>query len=166
MKARTWPRRVAIAAILLVGISLGALREFLFINLNYQIDHLARHTRFSYAHSQFIRWTSGMELSELLRLKWLLGAAFTAVIMGLCILLARSVFRHWGYSRGIVLGFAGFIVLALLLHFAAQWAAPLETISVHVSHMLQYPVALLFVLMAGWLPRTTTETEDRPVDGH
>ena len=153
MNPRTGPRRAAMAGILLAGVALGALREFLFINLNYQIDHLARHTRFSYAHSQFIRWTAGMELPALIRMKWILGAGFTAVIMGLCILLARLVFGHWRQAIAIVWGFACFSILALVLHFAARWAAPLETISMHVSHMLQYPVALLFVLMAGWLPK-------------
>ncbi|MGV9011231.1 MAG: hypothetical protein ACOH13_01445 [Flavobacteriales bacterium] len=159
MTMRNGVRRAAMAGILIVGIALGALREFLFINLNYQIDHLARHTRFSYAHSMFIRWTAGMELPGLIRLKWIMGAAFTSVILGLCVLLARLVFGHWRHARGIVWGFFGFTILALALHFAAPWAAPLETISVHVSHMLQYPVALLFVLMAGWLPRTLPAAE-------
>lgn len=159
MKMGNGVRHAAIAGILIVGIALGALREFLFINLNYQIDHLARHTRFSYAHSMFIRWTASMEFPGLIRLKWIMGAAFTGVILGLCLLLARLVFGHWRHARGIVWGFFGFTLLALALHFAARWAAPLETISVHVSHMLQYPVALLFVLMAGWLPRRTSDQD-------
>lgn len=153
MKMRNGVHRAAIAGILILGIALGAVREFLFINLNYQIDHLARHTRFSYAHSQFIRWTAGMELPALIRLKWGMGVAFTAVILGLCILLARLVFGHWRQARPLFWSFAGFSILALVLHFAARWAAPLDTISVHVSHMLQYPVALLFIFMAGWLPK-------------
>ena len=146
-------RRFLVACILSIGVALGALREFLFINLNYQIDHLARHTRFSYAHSRFIHWTKSLALPDLMLLKWLLGAAFTAVIAVLCILLSRVVFGSWAHTRGILLGFLGFVVLALLLHAGARWSAPLEMISVHVSHMLQYPVALLFVLFAGWLPR-------------
>ena len=81
MKRRDGVRRAAIAGILIVGIALGALREFLFINLNYQIDHLARHTRFSYAHSLFIHWTTSMELPGLIRLKWIMGAAFTGVLI-------------------------------------------------------------------------------------
>lgn len=153
MSPRPWPTRAAVAGILLLGISLGAMREFLFINLNYQLDHVARHTRFSYAHSLFIRWSQGMDLAALSRLKWELGALFTALFAFLCIVLARLLFRNWAHTFGILGGFLGFALLAVALHFASHRVPRLELISVQVSHMLQYPVSLLFVLFAGWHPR-------------
>ena len=36
-------RRTLIIAILLIAIGSGAAREYLFINLNYQVDHVGRH---------------------------------------------------------------------------------------------------------------------------
>lgn len=148
MKRYRWPELVAIAAIAAAGIAMGAMREFLFINLNYQLDHLLRHTRFSYAHSMFIRWSAKMDAMDLFRLKWGLVAVFTAYFAVSCVLLARVAGGTWAYTRGLLAGFGGFALLALLLHLAARWAPGLETVAVHVSHMLQYPVCLLFVLFA------------------
>jgi hypothetical protein len=134
--------------LLLVGIVLGACREFLFINLNYQIDHVARHTRFSYAHSLFQGWTRGMDLGALTALKWALAFAFMVAMAGLCVLLARVLSGSWRHARAIVGGFVLFALLALALHGSARWLPRAETVSIQLSHMLQYPVVLLFVLLA------------------
>lgn len=148
--------------VLVAGIAVGAWREFAFINLNYQIDHLANHTPFSYAHSMVQRWTSGMDLGDLLALKWFLGLLATAVMAGLCIVLVRLLFGSWRSAPAILAAFAGFALLALLLHGLARWAAPFELVSVRVSHMLQYPVPLLFVLVAAWLPGKAQDQNPAP----
>lgn len=148
-----WDRRLEAALVLVLGVIFGSWREFAFINLNYQIDHLARHTRFSYAHSMVQAWTTGMDLQALIVLKWVLALLSMVVIAGLCIVLVRVLFGSWRYTRPILLGFATFALLSLAMHFAARWAPPFELVSVRVSHMLQYPVPLLFVLVAALLPR-------------
>lgn len=140
-----------------LGVALGAGREFLFLNLNYQIDHLARATRFSYAHSLFQRWTAGMGLEALYTLKWILALAFMVAMAGLCVVLARVLFGSWKLLWPIAIGFLLFAVLALALHVSARWAPPLEMVSIHLSHMLQYPVALLFILLASWMPRPASK---------
>ncbi|MCC6841270.1 MAG: hypothetical protein IT230_14015 [Flavobacteriales bacterium] len=149
-----WPRRMEAALVLVVGIAFGSWREFAFINLNYQIDHLERHTPFSYAHSLVQAWTRGLDLPTLLALKWALALGSMAVMAGLCILLARILFGNWSQAKLILAGFAAFALLSLAMHFAARWAPPFELVSVRLSHMLQYPVPLVFVLIAATLPRT------------
>jgi hypothetical protein len=160
MKRYTWPEKTAMAGIALAGIGMGGVREFLFINLNYQLDHLLRHTRFSYAHSLFIRWSAGLDASDLLRLKWGLVAVFMAYFAVSCVLLARVASRTWAHTRGILAGFVGFAALALLLHAGARWAPGLWPVAVQVSHMLQYPVCLLFVFFAVHLGHRAGPQED------
>ncbi len=146
-------RRLEAVLLLIAGITFGACREFAFINLNYQIDHVANHTRFSYAHSLVQGWTQGFGLRTLETLKWSMALGSMVVMAGLCILLARVLFGSWRLAKPIVYGFATFAVLAFLMHMLARWAPPFELVSVRLSHMLQYPVPMLFLLVAAVLPR-------------
>lgn len=136
------------------GLALGALREFLFLNLNYQIDHVARHTPFSYAHSLFRARVQGWSLSQLTWLKWGLAVLFIALMLGLSLLLARTLFRDRRLDRHILLGFAGIGGSALLLHVMAHWLPRAEAVSVKLLHLIQYPVLLVFLWAASLLPRS------------
>lgn len=152
-KGIRWDRRAEAALVLLAGVVFGACREFAFVNINYQIDHRANATPFSYAHSLVQGWTAGWELRTLVAVKWSLALLSMAVMAGLCILLIRVLFGTWKHARPVLLAFAAFALLSLLMHFLAGWAPPFELVSVRLSHMLQYPVPLLFVLMAATLPK-------------
>ena len=142
-----WDRRLEAAVVLVAGIAFGAWREFAFINLNYQIDHVQRHTPFSYAHSMVQRWIGGWDLTALVTLKWTLAFLSMAIIAGLCILLARILYGHWRHARWVLAGFAGFAGLSLAMHLLARWVPALELVAVGLSHMLQYPVPLVFILV-------------------
>lgn len=148
-----WDRRAEVALIFLAGILYGSWREFTFINLNYQIDHVARDTPFSYAHSMVRGWIGDWGLSALLALKWSLAFLSMGVICGLCIVLARVLWGHWRQAKWIAAGFAAFALFSLLMHFLARQVPALEEVAIGLSHMLQYPVPLVFVLIASLLPR-------------
>ena len=141
-------RRSSIAMILAVAVTLGALREFLFVNLNYQLDHVLRATDQSFAHSMFQRWTDEWTGPALLRLKWGLGLVFTALMLGLTLLLARRLFGDHRYAPHIITGYVLVGALALALNFASTWAPPLEVLAVKLLHTLQYPVLLLVLWAA------------------
>ncbi len=145
-------RRLAAGLLVAVGVLLGALREFLFLNLNYQIDHLRRATPYSYAHSRFQAWTADADLGDLLLLKWVLAVAFVGAMLGLAVLLAHNLTGHHGHRRVLVVGTAVATAAALLLHLAARALPPLEGVAVKLLHALQYPVLLLVLLLV--LPRT------------
>jgi len=146
-------RRLGIAGILAVAVSLGAVREFLFHNLNYQIDFVRHHREVSYAHSLFRRWTGNMDLDGLILLKWSLALAMVALMLGLCIALARVLFGDHRYRVPLVAGFGATGGLALVLHLLAPMAPPLEGVSIKLLHLLQYPVVLFLVWAASLLPR-------------
>lgn len=148
-----WDRRLEVALVFLAGILYGSWREFMFVNLNYQIDHVARHTEFSYAHSMVRGWIGDWGLPALLALKWSLAFLSMAVIALLCIVLVRILHGGWGHARWMALGFAGFAVLSLGLHLLARWVPALEMVAVGLSHMLQYPVPLVFILVASFVPK-------------
>lgn len=138
--------RTLLVFLIPVSLLLGAAREFLFLNLNYQIDHLARRSAFSYAHSVFQRWTGGMDLDALLRWKWGLAVAFIAAMWTLAILTARVLVGDHRYLRAITLLFLAVAGLALMLHLTAVPA--LEAVSVKLLHALQYPVVLVVLWVA------------------
>jgi hypothetical protein len=141
-------RRITILLILLIAVASGALREVLFVNLNYEIDHRARGTEISYAHSAFQLAVESWSLDRLVVVKWLLSGCFVVVMLVLTLWLARILFGSHRRAPIIVLAFAGMGALALLLHGLARQMPPLEAVAVKILHLLQYPV-ILFVVWAG-----------------
>ncbi len=136
--------------LLAVAVALGAVREFLFVNLNYELDFLEHHRDRTYALSMFRSWVHGWDASDLRLCKWLLSLGFMAAILGLTIAVARVRFGHHQYGRPIALTFLVIGSLALLFHALAGWSPPLEAVSIKLLHALQYPVPLLVVWAASW----------------
>jgi hypothetical protein len=144
---------LAAAGILMAAVALGALREFLFLNLNYQVDAVARNRPISYAHSMFQAWVHGWDLPALLRLKWALALLFAAAMAVACVLLARVLFGDHRFRRTIIMAYAIAGAVALLLHFLAAAHPAFGNIGVKLLHALQYPVVLFFVWAGAVLQR-------------
>lgn len=136
--------------LLLAGVAMGAMREFLFINLNFQIQHVRHATPYSYAHSLFRGWVQGWDQTDLVRLKWALAVVLSFAMLGLCIALARVLFGSHTYRRPLMVGYGLAGALAVLLHVAGGQVPQLGNISVKLLHALQYPV-MLFLVWAAWL---------------
>lgn len=147
------PRRAAITLIICIAVAIGAGREFLFLNLNYSIDHLANHRPVSYAHSLFQAAVGGYDLRTLLILKWCLALLFISVMFVLSLLMARLLFGDHRYRMTILLGFLVVGSLALLLNTGAERYPAMGNISVKLLHLLQYPVILFFLWAAALLQR-------------
>lgn len=143
-------RNLLVVLLLLGGLAVGALREFLFINLNFQIQHVRYSTPYSYAHSLFRGWVQGWDLADLVRLKWVLAVALSTAMLGLCIALAKVLFGSHTYRKALVIGYGLAGALAVLLHLAGGLVPQLGSISVKLLHALQYPV-MLFLVWAAWL---------------
>jgi hypothetical protein len=156
MNSRTWSALALVAC----GVLIGAFREFLFINLNYQIDHVARHTPFSYAHSMFQTWTQGMSLNALIVFKWALALTFIGITWGLCLFMLNVLFggfRYWATVSWMILGIG---LAALVFHALARWVPGLEDVSVRLLHAVQYPVLLIIIWAAsGLAPRRSAEAD-------
>lgn len=145
-------RRTLLALLMLAAVALGAAREFLFLNLNYQIDAVANHRAVSYAHSLFRSWTAGLALDALLRLKWALAVLFIASTLALSITFARIAFGDHRYRTTLVWGFVLVGALALVMHLLATAVPPLYGVSVKLLHVIQYPVVLFVIWAAAMLP--------------
>ncbi|MBK8338968.1 MAG: hypothetical protein IPK99_02665 [Flavobacteriales bacterium] len=124
------------------------MREFLFVNLNYQLDHVARNTPFSYAHSRFQGWTQGIGLGGLTALKWSAAFFFILLMTSLSVIAARLLFGDHRYLRVIAFAVGAVALLALLLH-----SLSLELAAVKLLHALQYPVILLALVLVRPLAR-------------
>jgi hypothetical protein len=142
-------RRIAWSALLLlIGIALGGLREFLFVNLNYQLDHLQRGTPYSYAHSAFQQWSAGCTATELAAIKWGLSAGFVLVNLTLTMVMGRVRFGArwpWRMAAALFLAVAGMAGALFALSKAHPWLYPA---AVQLAHAVQYPLpmALLWLL--------------------
>jgi hypothetical protein len=150
-------RRIGILLILAIAVALGAVRDFLLVNLNYQIDFVEHHRTVSYAHSLFRGWTEGLGLGALVRLKWALAVAMSASMLVLCIGMARLVFGDHRYRTALVIGFTSVGALALVLQALSAQLPPLYGVSVKLLHLLQYPVVLFLLWAAALLPGRRSE---------
>lgn len=144
-------RRIGILGIVMAGIALGAAREFLAINLNYQIDAVRYHRIVSYAHSLFQGRVEGWPLGDLLRLKWGIALVFSGLMCLLCIGLARLLNGDHRHRMAIVIAFLATGALALTLHFASGPVPQFGAASIKLLHLMQYPVVLFFVWAASRL---------------
>ena len=149
-------RKFPIVAVLLVAIVLAERREFLFINLNYQIDHVSRGTASSYAHSAFRSFVEGWSLGALTKFKWALSVAYTVVNAVLAVALARLLHGHWRYTRPILVIVAGVCAAALGFHALGTRVPGGADVGVKLLHMVQYPVVLLVMLASAGLGRLKT----------
>jgi hypothetical protein len=142
-------RTLLLWVLLAAGVALGAARDFVFVNLNYQLDFLHNHRPVSYAHSLFRGWVEGWDLTDLLRLKWAMAALFIAAMGALGVAFARVLFGDHRHRRTILLGYALVAALALAGHLAARSVPALAPLSIQLLHLLQYPVVLVFLWAGG-----------------
>lgn len=139
-------RRTAFSLLLLaIGFALGALREFLFVNVNYQLDHLLRGTPYSFAHSAFQRWAHDWETSSLETLKWSLTAAFMLANLLLTVAMCRLRFGPGGPVRVVVGLFVAVALLSVSLFLFADAAPWIYPVALQLAHALQYPVPMLIL---------------------
>ena len=143
-------RNVLSVLIIALAVALGALREFLFINLNYHIDFLQHERPYSYAHSSFQAAVSGLSAETLSTLKWCLAGLFIGLMLLAGITLARVLFGDHRYRLPITFGTLVIALLALLCHGLAAGVPAMEGVSIALSHAIQYPVPLLFIYAASW----------------
>jgi len=147
-------RRFVIFSILICGVLLGAAREFMFLNLNYQIDFVANDRMDNYAHSMFQSWVVGSNLSSLIFLKWGLAFAFAGSMCILSMLLLHKLFGDHRYAKYTVIGFILLGLIATMFHFLALTVPAFEGVSIKLLHLIQYPALLFFVWAGAGLVRS------------
>lgn len=149
-------RKLLIGAVLLVAVVLAERREFLFINLNYQIDHVSRGTPRSFAHSTFRSFVEGWSLGALENSKWALSLLYIAVNAWLAIAMARLLHGHGRYTLPILVIVGSVCLAAFGFHALGTRVPGGAEIGVKLLHMVQYPVMLLVLLASAGLGRLKT----------
>ena len=149
MRSGTWPS----LAIVALAAALATVRDFLFVNLNSELHFRQHRKALNYAHSQFKAWAQAWSTTELCSLKWVLAFCFIGFNLLLAIALARVRFGDHRYRMAVILGF----VLLGAAAFSAQLVSPyltgFGTLATKLLHALQYPVLLLVIWAASWIPR-------------
>jgi len=138
-------RTVLSISLLAAGAVVGIAREFLFVNLNYQIDHLARASAFSYAHSAFQSWMHGVDHPGLVAIKWMLSAVFVLVNLALSAAMCRIRFANARLARLVAMLYMVLAFLAIALHFLSTGSGWLQAASVQLAHVIQYPIPMLIL---------------------
>ena len=145
-------KRLTGALIIVLATLAGAFRDYLFVNLNYQIDALANHRRISYAHSDFRAAVAGLDAYTLTIVKWASAALFILAMLGAAILLSRVLFGDQRYRKPIVIATMTIAAVSLACHAMTAWSPAFEGVSIALSHAIQYPVPLLFIYAASLAP--------------
>jgi hypothetical protein len=144
-------KKRALMSLLWLGLAslLGAAREFVATNINFQIDFLSNSRERNYAHSVFREWAQGWDLADAQRAKWLAAGAFMVSMAALTAAMARTRFGDHRYIAPILLGFAALGACAGICY----WTNPalLRPVAIAILHALQYPVPVLLVWVLSWL---------------
>ena len=158
-------KRIITLSILGAGVAMGALHDFVFINLRFQEDFLRRGRPLSYAHSMFQAWVRDLDLKELHVLRWVLAVGFAAAMLALAVALARLLFGSHRYRGAIVMGYLIIGVLALGCYMGASILPPLAPVGTKLLHALQFPLVLVFIWGAAWLAPRSGPTGSDPSGG-
>lgn len=151
--SRLEARRRTLLSLLWLALAslLGAAREFMAVNINFQIDYLANARDRNYAHSVFRDWAAGWDLQDALRVKWLTALVFMSAMAGLSMGMARARFGTHRHAAFILICFIVLGGIAAACHLAAPVLAPLRHVGIAILHALQYPVPVLLIWVLSWI---------------
>ncbi len=145
------PKKRALMSLFWLGLAslLGAAREFVATNINFQIDFLSNSRERNYAHSVFRDWAQGWDLADAQRAKWLAAGAFMVSMAVLTAAMARTRFGDHRYAVPVMVFFAALGACAGICY----WANPalLRPVAIAILHALQYPVPVLLVWVLSWV---------------
>lgn len=143
-------RIVLLCTLAAIGIGLGALREFIFINLNYWIAYVAGTAENLYAHS-FFNFLHGISQQALNSTKWVLAFVFVIMMLVFNIAFFKAWFNDHRARNLVFIIYTGLLSIGAIFYcvstlFPAQNA--FIVVAVKALHFLQYPMLPLILLPA------------------
>jgi hypothetical protein len=145
-------RKVLTALLVLVYISLGFFREFVFLNVNEQMRVTYYNATDSHL-SPVLNVLTEFSYAQLYYSKWPLTLLFAALFCLLAVLVIRTAFNTKVYTKLILLAYSGVFVLGALLFFAGTLlgnSAAVYDLSRFLAGLVESPL-LLLMLGAGIL---------------
>jgi hypothetical protein len=145
--ARKVPRIVVFCLVVLM-ILLGAFRDFVFVNINYQLNYLWKEQDFSRAHS-FFDFLAGYDYWTIYYWKFALTGIFALLYFVLTWTLIKVIFNNRKFQRYAVILFGSVVAMSLLLfgggylfgnaHFGYDLAR-------HFMDVVQSPIAAMILI--------------------
>jgi hypothetical protein len=145
--ARKVPRIVVFCLVVLM-ILLGAFRDFVFVNINYQLIYLWKEKDFSKAHS-FFDFLEGYDYWTIYYWKFALTGIFALLYFVLTWTLIKVLFNNRKFQRYAVILFGSVVAMSLLLfgggylfgnaHFGYDLAR-------HFMDVVQSPIAAMILI--------------------
>jgi hypothetical protein len=119
-------KRTKLVILSILIVSLGFLRDYLFININWIYMHLVagRPNQAMHEFHFLLDWTPG----EINALKWLLTILFTLLFLGLTYLVVQLAFAKREFNRITIYTYAGLIVLSAALYGLDYLVGPSDEI--------------------------------------
>lgn len=145
-------RKAVTALLVLVYISLGFFREFVFLNVNEQMRVTYYHATDSHL-SPVLSVLESFSYAQLYYSKWPLTLLFAALFCLLAVIVIRTAFNTKVYTKLIVLAYLGVFLLGALLFLAGTLFgnnAAVYDLSRFLAGLVESPL-LLLMLGAGIL---------------
>ncbi len=114
MKTKTL-KRLFLGLFLLAFILTGFIREFVFVNINYQLSYLYYHDEYNWVnkHLDFIKSFSYMQLYQA---KWVLTFVFSIIYLALSCWLTHFLFKKRRFIKIMIGVFSLFGIIAILAY--------------------------------------------------
>lgn len=145
---------VAGILLLVVIVWLGFLRDYIFININYIIDHLYYNSEVIHYHS-FYSFLEPLDVSGLVTLKWMLTLVFTVVNLLLSVIILNQMFKNPEMPLKLLyVSYLAIFMISGLFYIAGKLGGFSElgyTLSRRFMGALQSPVPLMVTAAAHML---------------
>lgn len=143
-------RQKVMLTILFIGIVLlGFIREFYFLNINAKIDFISGSYPTDYAHSH-VAFLNDWSVEKMMNLKWVLTALFALLFLGFTVLILRSWYNTWQYSKYAVIAYGIFFAVSGLFYLGGRWIDPAQGYHFARTFMgfAQSPIPVMILLVA------------------
>ena len=147
-------KHIILLALLLIAFSLDFLRDYIFVNINYQIHYL-NYLDFNYTDSFIEKFISNYSINELSNIKWMLSFFFILMFAAISFLLIH--YKYKKQQKKFQLLTAAFFVFILIFIGISYFTSITLTdislqnsfynISIEMSHYLQSSLSFISLFM-------------------
>jgi hypothetical protein len=155
-----------VLAVIVCLVSLGFIREHVFVNLNYQSAKVVYHDDFGYTLPASMTWLEGMSYAQLYWLKFPLTLLFAILYFAVSWVTVKRFFRGRRFIRWTVLVYALMFLVSLLLFLAGYFIGKYEafySVSRYIMGIQQSPLLLMLLALAfNMAPLAESQKETGP----
>lgn len=142
-------RKLTLAGLFIGIVLLGFIREFYFLNINAKIDFISGSYPTDYAHSH-VAFLNDWTIGAMMNLKWVLTVLFSLLFLGFTVLILRTWYSTWHYSRYAVIAYAIIFAVSGVFYLGGRWVDPEQGYHFARTFMgfAQSPIPVMILLVA------------------